>query len=165
MMAGLSRITKLKNKKIMYACVVIVTIMLYVIVRNKIVVYWVSKDDPFFDKEEVAASFHKPNKKERQVGQELVDLELECFEENKTDYRLGPLNDYFGGKSEKKIINVSFDTCKIKGNKGIIWVSYDKYDIDKKNLSVEFYSGGPMVWKIEKQNGEWVVIYMHRILG
>lgn len=157
----------LNNKKIVYVGTILVTVMFYMGTKNVIRLigaYVNSKAFSVYTMEELYVSSHIPNVFERQVGQELVDLVEECYVENKTDDRLGPLNDFFGSRDEEYIC-LCFKTCKIKGNRGIVWVTHGRFYYDKEMLTMRNPSAGSMMWEIEKKNGDWRVIKKKHIPG
>lgn len=148
----------LENKIIISVCTVVITVLIYMGVgkiTRLIGAYVDSKDFPMLTMEEHYASSHIPNRAERKVAEEFTDLVEECYVENRTDERLGPINDLeslkdlYGHRSDGENIRFSISTCKIKGSRGIVCVN-------QSNV-------GSMVWLIEKKDGVWIVIKAKRM--
>lgn len=120
---------------------------------------YVNEQTSFYGEEAMEASSHKPSKAEREVGEELVELAETCFMENRTDDRLGKLNNHLGNRrNEGYYLGLEFSTCKIDGDKGVVWVLHSEREFDKENLSRKSgHSFDSMALMIELQNGQWVI--------
>lgn len=161
----------MKNKKkiLVITIIFIIAIVVYRCVFFETDLYKKYKypNEEFFGKEVYSRIDHRATQSERSVGMELFDKVRLVSEytgtEEDADYveEIGELNDFYyftrvGAASQK--VDLTFITCELDEDNGMIWVEYDRRYFDEKGEFIGGSSDVLMLWNIEKIDGKWIVV-------
>lgn len=160
---------KSKKKLLVITIICIISIVVYKCVFFETDLYKKYKypNEEFFGKEVYSRIDHKATQSERSVGMEMFDKVRLVSEytgtEEDADYveEIGELNDFYyftrvGAASQK--VDLTFITCELDDENGMIWVEYDRRYFDEKGEFIGGSSDVLMLWSIEKIDGKWMVV-------
>ena len=107
---------------------------------------------------------HKMNDEDEAIAQEILETTKQVFgykgKVSDADKSVGALARYYRDNVKSASVNLQLVTAEAKGNSGYIWVIYSverEHVFDDGTRSKSGSRDILSYWKIEKENGEWIV--------